>query len=231
MSDWKFDGSNFSNWGVLPGVTVKAQEGPSYKNQAGNSYTKQTGDSTALQFGNKNVFQCGISNSALIGISFSSNVGATVSTTKGIPFSFQLAGSVSAFLGPKFSLNKSWELSASWAKKYTWVKDETEYELKEGSFTAVDKEEKFRKDQKSFLGTELKTIKKGKKNVLEAEYTLGKRATTIASSDTTRINGAHSSTAAKHSLNSTLGGAVLIASVVKCSGTRVIMAAPVINLG
>lgn len=224
------DFNNFSNWGNISGQQI-VQSGPSAKNTDGASYSTQTGNANSLQWGNKNSYQYGVSNSVLIGMSFSTNVAATVSTTVGVPFSFQLAGSVSAFLGPKFSLNKSWELSASWAKKYTWVKDETEYELKEGSFTAVDKEEKFRKDQKSFLGTELKTIKKGKKNVLEAEYTLGKRATTIASTDTTRINGAHSSTAAKHTLNSTLGGAVLIASVVKCSGTRVIMAAPVINLG
>lgn len=225
-----FNFDNFSNWGNISGQEV-SQSGPSAKNTDGNSYSTQTGNSNSLQWGNKNSYQNGVSNSVLAGISFSTNVAATTSTLVGVGFSFQLAGSVSTFVGPKFSLNRSWELSASWAAKYTWVKNEKEYELKEGAFTAVDKEEKFRKDQKSFLGTELKTIQKGKKNVLEAEYTLGKRTTTIAISDTTSIKGSHSSTAAQHSLNSTLGGSVLIASIVKCSGLKIIMAAPVINLG
>ncbi|MFM7042868.1 MAG: hypothetical protein ACKO35_11900 [Planctomycetaceae bacterium] len=231
MSDWKFDGSNFSNWGVLPGVTVKAQEGPSYKNQDGNSYTKQTGDSTALQFGNKNVFQCGISNSALIGISFSSNVGATVSTTVGIPFSFQLAGSVSAFLGPKFSLNKSWELSASWAKKYTWVKDETEYELKEGSFEVTDKKAKFAKDADEWLGTKNLVAKDEVKQVLDGDMQYVKLTTNVASQDTKRVGGPHRVTAALHKFSSAAGGSITVAANVLLTGVNLKLNGAVINIG
>ena len=179
MSDWKFDGANFSNWGVLPGVESKIQDGPSYKNQDGNSYTKQTGDATSLQFGNKNAFQYGISNSALIGLSFSTNVAITVSTLVGVGFSFQLAGSVSAFAGPKLSLNRSWEISASWAKKLTWVKDEDEYEVKEGSIKAVDKEAKFAKDANAWYQSQSIVAVNEVKKVLDGAMTYAKLETKV----------------------------------------------------
>jgi len=233
-----FSFNNFSNWGNISGQQV-SQSGPSAKNTDGNSYSTQTGDANSLQWGNKNSFQHGVSNSVLLGMSFSTNVAGTFSTTAGFSFSttvgaaFSMQGalSVAGFIGPKFSVNRSWELSASWADKYTWIKDEKEFELKEGKFTAVDKEAKFRKDATSYIGTEVKTIKSGKKNVLEASYTLGKRTTTVGMSDTTKITGAHSLSAAKHNIASTLGGEVLVASVVKLSGLKVVVTAPMINLG
>lgn len=226
-----FNFKDFSNWGNISGQQV-SQSGPSAKNTDGNSYTTQTGNANSLQWGNKNSLQIGVSNSVLIGKSFSSNLAATFSTTIGAAVSMQGALSISGFVGPKFSLNKSWELSASWADKYTWQKSENEYDfnLFEKS-TAVDKEAKFRKDATSFIGTEVKTIQSGRKNVLEATYTLGKRTTNVALSDTTTIAGAHSISAAKHDISSTLGGAILVASIVKFSGLKVIMNAPVINLG
>jgi hypothetical protein len=182
-----FNFKDFSNWGNISGEAV-VQSGPSAKNTDGDSYSTQTGNSTSKQWGNKNSFQHGVSNSVLLGMSFSTNVAGTFSTTAGFSFSttigaacsMQAALSVAGFIGPKFSVNKSWELSASWAEKYVWVKSENEYVKKEGKYELVNKDEKFATDANKWLGTENVVAKEEIRKVLAGDMSYATLTTKVA---------------------------------------------------
>ncbi len=179
MSEWNFSGSNFSNWGTLPGVTSVDVTGPSNKNQVGNSNSKQTGDSTSLQFGNKNSFQQGISNSALMGLSFSTNVAQSVSTLVGVSFSFQMAGSVSAFIGPKFSLNRSVEVVASYANKYTLVNKAPECHVTYKETKAAAERADFITKADEWLGTKSLVAQSVVQNILDGNLNYGQLVTQV----------------------------------------------------
>jgi hypothetical protein len=173
-----FSFKDFSNWGNISGEKV-VQGGPSAKNTDGDSYSTQTGNSTSKQWGNKNAFQHGVSNSVLVGMSFSTNVAATFSTTIGAACSMQAALSVAGFIGPKFSVNKSWEMSASWAEKYVWVKSENEYVKKEGKYELVNKDEKFATDANRWLGTENVVAKDEIRKVLAGDMSYATLTTKV----------------------------------------------------
>lgn len=224
------DFNNFSNWGNISGQDI-VQSGPSAKNTDGDSYSTQTGNANSLQWGNKNSYQYGVSNSVFIGMSFSTNVAATVSTTVGVPFSFQLAGSVSAFLGPKFSLNRSWELSASWASKYTWVKKEAEYELKEEGFELVDKTAKFHNDANEWVRTQNFVAQNVVDTIADEQRRLGARVEAVAASDTKTVVGTHTINAASHSIQSTAGAFVKLSLGVTVKGLSITLAGNVVNIG
>ena len=221
---------DFSNWGNISNQQV-TQSGPSNKNTDGNSMSTQTGNANSLQWGNKNSYQYGVSNSVLVGMSFSTNVAATISTTVGVPFSFQLAGSVSAFLGPKFSLNRSWELSASWASKYTWVKKEPEYELKEEGFELVDKTAKFHNDANEWVRTQNFVAQNVVDTIADEQRRLGARVEAVAASDTKTVAGTHSITATQHEFTSTMGSHIRMGSFISMNGSMLSFAGEVIKLG
>jgi hypothetical protein len=182
-----FSFKDFSNWGNISGQQV-TQSGPSAKNTDGDSYSTQTGNSNSKQWGNKNSFQHGVSNSVLVGMGFSTNVAGTFSTTAGFSFSttigaafsMQAALSVAGFIGPKFSVNKSWEMSASWAEKYVWVKSENEYVKKEGKYELVNKDEKFATDANRWLGTENVVAKDEIRKVLAGDMSYATLTTKVA---------------------------------------------------
>ena len=182
-----FSFKDFSNWGNISGQQV-TQSGPSAKNTDGDSYSTQTGNSNSKQWGNKNSFQHGVSNSVLVGMGFSTTVAGTFSTTAGFSFSttigaacsMQAALSVAGFYGPKFSVNKSWEMSASWAEKYVWVKDENEYVKKEGKYVLVNKDEKFATDANKWLGTENVVAKDEIRKVLAGDMSYATLTTKVA---------------------------------------------------
>jgi hypothetical protein len=225
-----FSFKDFSNWGNISGEKV-VQGGPSAKNTDGDSYSTQTGNSTSKQWGNKNAFQHGVSNSVLVGMSFSTNVAATFSTTIGAACSMQAALSVAGFIGPKFSVNKSWELSASWAEKYVWVKSENEYVKKEGKYELVNKDEKFATDANRWLGTENVVAKDEIRKVLDGDMSYVKLTTSVASQDAKTVGGSHRVTAAMHKFTATSGGSITVAPVVSISGSQIKLIGPVINIG
>jgi hypothetical protein len=178
-----FNFNDFSNYGNITDVAQSASNttnGPSAKWHNGDSYSNQQGNSNTIQEGNKNAFQHGVSNSVLVGMSFSTNVAATFSTTIGAACSMQAALSVAGFFGPKFSVNKSWELSASWAEKYVWVKDENEYVKKEGKYVLVNKDEKFATDANKWLGTENVVAKDEIRKVLAGDMSYATLTTKVA---------------------------------------------------
>lgn len=227
-----FDGlGDYNNsTGVQP-TSSNTTDGNSAKWQTGDSYSEQNGNANSRQFGNKNSFQRGWSNSLLEGVSFSTNLAATFSQLVGVAFSTQTAGSVSVFGGPKFSLNRSWELSASWARKYTWVKDETEYELKEGSFEVTDKKAKFAKDADEWLGTKNLVAKDEITKVLDGDMSYVTLKTNVASQDTKTVGGPHRVTAALHKFSSAAGGSITVAANVLLTGVNLKLNGAVINIG
>lgn len=198
MSDWQFSGSNFSNWGVPPGVEAGEDSGPSYKNQNGNSYSKQVGDSTSLQFGNKNSFQNGISNSALVGASFSTNVAATVSTLVGSKFSFELAASASVSAALKMTLNKSTEYVCSSANKYTLHSSGGELNAKYKETSAQKAKTDFISQVEEWYVDKDIVITSLVQKVLNGDMSYGALKTTVATDDTKVVVGTHKITAGRH---------------------------------
>ena len=185
-----FSFNDFSNYGNITDIAQSASNttnGPSAKWQNGDSYSNQQGNSNTIQEGNKNSFQHGVSNSVLVGMGFSTNVAGTFSTTAGFSFSttigaafsMQAALSVAGFYGPKFSVNKSWEMSASWAEKYVWVKSENEYVKKEGKYELVNKDEKFATDANRWLGTENVVAKDEIRKVLAGDMSYATLTTKV----------------------------------------------------
>lgn len=226
-----FDGlGDFNNsFGAQP-TSSNTTNGNSAKWQTGDSYSEQSGNANSRQFGNKNSFQRGWSNSLLEGVSFSTNLAATFSQLVGVGFSTQTAGSVSVFGGPKFSLNRSWELSASWAAKYTWVKSETEYEVKEGSFEVTDKKAKFAKDADEWVATKNFVANDRVDKVVSDQQTLGTRVEQVANSDTKTVVGPHTINAASHSIQSTAGAFVKLSLGVTVKGLNITLAGNVVNI-
>ncbi len=232
-----FSFKDFSNWGNISGQRVD-QFGPSAKNTDGDSYSTQTGNSNSKQWGNKNSFQHGVSNSVLVGMGFSTNIAGSFSTTVGFSFSttigaafkMEAALSVAGFFGPKFSVNKSWELSASWAEKYVWVKSENEYVKKEGKYELVNKDEKFATDANRWLGTENVVAKDEIRKVLAGDMSYA----TL----TTKVVGEYNTTAAAVTLKgtgqftmSTTGQMTLEGAEITMDALRVHITGKIVQLG